>query len=160
MISYVSGTRAQELNQQRGQGPLQRAEGWCVEFLVTILRGHQTCPAIGSNPGVRDETRITLLVDPRKATKGRRMSKKTRKKSSTKPSKTIVKKATQKATTAKASRGGSKAPAKKPAARAGKAVAKKSGKPANRASAKASHTPASKPLKSEQSVSPKFAIER
>jgi peroxiredoxin Q/BCP len=87
------------------------------------------------------------------------MSKKTRKKSSTKPSKTIAKKAAQKATTAKAGRGGSKAPAKKPAAKAGKAVAKKSGKPATSASAKASHTPASKPLKSEQSASPKLAME-
>ncbi|MEH2569460.1 peroxiredoxin [Bradyrhizobium sp. AZCC 2289] len=90
------------------------------------------------------------------------MSKKTRKKSSTKPSKTIARKAAQKATTAKAGRGGSKAPAKpakKPAAKAGKAVAKKSGKPANSASAKASHTPASKPLKSEQSASPNLAVE-
>ena len=60
----------------------RRADGCCVEFLVTILRGHQTCPAAGANPTVKGETRNTLMVDLRKATKGRRMSKKTRKKSS------------------------------------------------------------------------------
>jgi hypothetical protein len=60
----------------------RRADGGSVEFLVTILPGHQTCPAAGANPTVKGETRNTLMVDLRKATKGRRMSKKTRKKSS------------------------------------------------------------------------------
>ena len=60
----------------------RRADGCSVEFLVTILRGHQTCPSAGANPTVKGETRNTLMVELRKATKGRRMSKKTRKKSS------------------------------------------------------------------------------
>src|SRR6266567_3099350 len=77
-INTVTRGGTQGINQTG----LQRADGWCVEFLVTILRGHQTCPAAGANPASRDETRNTLLVDPPKATKGRRMSKKTRKKSS------------------------------------------------------------------------------
>jgi thioredoxin-dependent peroxiredoxin len=88
------------------------------------------------------------------------MSKKTRKKSSKKPSPAPAKKAAQKAITAKAARGASKAPAKKPAAKAGKAIAKKSAEAAKSAkspSAKASHKPALKPLKSEQLPSPKSA---
>src|ERR1700737_747082 len=74
-INTVTRGRAQELY-QLNRGPIQRADGWCVELLVTILRGHQTCPAVGANPTVRDKTRNTLMVDPPKATKGRRMSKK------------------------------------------------------------------------------------
>jgi hypothetical protein len=81
------------------------------------------------------------------------MSKKTRKKSS----KTVAKKTAQKAPTAKPARDSAKAPAKKPAAKAGKAVAKKSAKTTQSASAKASHKPTSKPLKSDQSASPKSA---
>ena len=60
---------------------IQRADGWCVEFLVTILRGHQICPAAGRIRRGQDKTRNTSMIDPLKATKGRRMSKKTRKKS-------------------------------------------------------------------------------
>jgi peroxiredoxin Q/BCP len=82
------------------------------------------------------------------------MSKKTRKKSS----KTVAKKTAQKAPTAKPARDSAKAPAKKPAAKAGKAVAKKSAKTTQSASAKASHKPTSKPLKSDQSASPKSAL--
>ena len=59
---------------------IQRADGWCVEFLVTLLRGHQICPAAGSIRACQDTTRNSLMIDPPKATKGRRMSKKTRKK--------------------------------------------------------------------------------
>ena len=80
-INTVTRDRAQGLI----GGPRQRADGWCVEFLVTILRGHQTCPAAGANPTMRDKIRNTLMIEPRKATKGRRMSKKTRKKSSKAP---------------------------------------------------------------------------
>jgi thioredoxin-dependent peroxiredoxin len=79
------------------------------------------------------------------------MSKKTRKKSS----KTVAKKTARKATTAKAARGSARAALKRPAAKAGKAVAKKSAKTTQSASVKASHKPASKPLKSDQSDSPK-----
>src|SRR5207249_687446 len=120
----------QELN----QGPIQRADGSCVEFLVTIPGGHQTCPAVGANPTVRDNTRNTLLVDPRKATKGRRMSKKTRKKSSKTTAKTTAGTTAKKPTAAKAARGSSKALAKTKAAKAGKAVAKKPGNPTKSAS--------------------------
>src|SRR6476660_766306 len=81
-INTVTRGQAQGLNGELNQTGLQRADGWCFEFLVTILRGHQTCPATGANPAARDKTRNTLLVEPPKATKGRRMSKKTRKKSS------------------------------------------------------------------------------
>jgi peroxiredoxin Q/BCP len=87
------------------------------------------------------------------------MSKKTRKKSSTKPRKKPV----EKSAAAKAARGGSggkpktararKAKVKKPA-RSGKAIVKKSGKAAKSDSAKESHKPASKQLKSNQSSAP------
>jgi peroxiredoxin Q/BCP len=104
------------------------------------------------------------MVDPLKATKGRRMSKKTRKKSSKTlaskrlAGKTPAKKTTaKKATTAKVARGGAKPAVKTPTAKAAKAVAKKSGKAAESTSAKASHKPAPKPLKSTQSPAPKAA---
>jgi thioredoxin-dependent peroxiredoxin len=78
------------------------------------------------------------MIDPPKATKGRRMSKKTRKKS-------------PKTATGKAARAGSGTSAKTAVAKARKASAakpgKKSGKPAGGASAKASHETPSKPLK-------------
>jgi peroxiredoxin Q/BCP len=106
------------------------------------------------NPALGDETRNTLLVDLPKATKGRRMSKKTRKKSSKGSSKNSA----RKATTAKAPRGGAKTSLKTPAAKPRKAVAKKpdkSDKPAKTAVVQASHKPASKPLKSKPSAVPK-----
>jgi peroxiredoxin Q/BCP len=79
------------------------------------------------------------MIDPPKATKGRRMSKKTRKKSP-KPS------------SAKVARAQSKPPAKKPPSKAGRAKADKPGKnvtkqPRNAAS-ETSHKAPSKPLKS------------
>jgi peroxiredoxin Q/BCP len=70
------------------------------------------------------------MIDPPKATKGRRMSKKTRKKSSKTPP-------------GKAARAKSVTSAKTPLAKTRKATARKSGK----ASAKASHKAPSKPLK-------------
>jgi len=120
-INTVTRGRAQGLI----GGPRKRADGWCVEFLVTILRGHQTCPAAGANPAARDETRNTLLVDPPKATKGRRMSKKTRKKSSKAPPGKSGRTSAAKPSAAKTARG-SKASVKKPAAK--KAAPKKKGK--------------------------------
>jgi thioredoxin-dependent peroxiredoxin len=78
------------------------------------------------------------MIDPPKATKGRRMSKKTRTKS-------------PKTATGKAARAGSGTSAKTAVAKARKASSaksgKKSGKPAGGASAKASHKTPSKPLK-------------
>src|SRR4029079_8768232 len=137
-INTVTRRRTQGINQTG----LQRADGWCVEFLVNILRGHQTCTAAGVNTALQAETRTTLLVDPAKATKGRRMSKKTRKKSSKGSSTNSA----PKAAAAKAARAGAKASVKTPAAKARKAVAKKAGKAAKTIVAKASHEPASKPL--------------
>jgi peroxiredoxin Q/BCP len=117
---------------------IQRADGWCVEFLVTILRGHQTCPVAGVIPAREDNTRNTPMIDPPKATKGRRMSKKTRKKSPKAPSR-------------KATRPRSVASAKKPPSKTGRATANKSGKKATRqpgrATPEASHKAASKQLK-------------
>jgi thioredoxin-dependent peroxiredoxin len=82
------------------------------------------------------------MIDPPKATKGRRMSKKTRKKSP----KTSLKKAT---------RAQSKISAKTPVAKTRKAAAKKSGKKADKQpgnpAAKASHKAPSKKLKSSGS---------
>jgi peroxiredoxin Q/BCP len=79
------------------------------------------------------------MIDPPKATKGRRMSKKTRKKSPKTPS-------------AKATRAPSKSSAKTPAAKTRKTTAKKSTKTANKrlgnAAAQASHKAPSKKLKS------------
>jgi thioredoxin-dependent peroxiredoxin len=79
------------------------------------------------------------MIDPPKATKGRRMSKKTRKKSPKTPAR-------------KAARPPSRAPAKKPAAKTAKAAGKKSSKsaakPPAKTSAKESHKAPSKPLKS------------
>ncbi|MET4032380.1 peroxiredoxin Q/BCP [Bradyrhizobium sp. RT4a] len=89
---------------------VQRAVGWCVEFLVTIPRRRQTCPDEGDS-GTPDESCNTALVDPPKATKGRRMSKKSRKKSSKTPSgiatakkKTPTKRATTQTKSAKTQR--------------------------------------------------------
>jgi peroxiredoxin Q/BCP len=79
------------------------------------------------------------MIDPPKATKGRRMSKKTRKKSPKTPS-------------GKATRAPSKSSAKTPAAKTRKTTAKKSAKTANKrlgnAAARASHKAPSKTLKS------------
>jgi peroxiredoxin Q/BCP len=95
------------------------------------------------------------MVDPPKATKGRRMSKKTRKKSPKKSPKKASKVTTGKAAAAKPARASSKLPAKKTAAKTAKTVARKSVKTVKSASAKDSHKPASKPLKSKPSDSPK-----
>jgi peroxiredoxin Q/BCP len=79
------------------------------------------------------------MIDPPKATKGRRMSKKTRKKSLETPAR-------------KAARPPSRSSAKKPAAKTAKAAKKKSSKkaakPPAKASATESHKAPSKPLKS------------
>jgi peroxiredoxin Q/BCP len=84
------------------------------------------------------------MIDPPKATKGRRMSKKTRKKSPKTPA-------------GKVARPRSGASAKKPAAKTAKAAAKKSSKsaakPPAKTSAKESHKAPSKPLKSGTSAS-------
>src|SRR5207248_9038259 len=103
----------------------RRADGDSVEFLVTMLPGHQTCPAADANLTVKGETRNTLMVNLRKATKGRRMSKKTRKKSSKpapKSRKTPARKPTAAKTTRKATRKATRpsdaTSAKKPAAKA------------------------------------------
>jgi thioredoxin-dependent peroxiredoxin len=121
-------------------------DGWCVEFLVTILRGHQTCPAVGVIPARQDKTRNTPMIDPPKATKGRRMSKKTRKKSP-KPS------------SGKAAAARSVTSAKKPPSKTLKATASKSGKNATRQTANAtrgaSHKAPSKQLKSPGATAPK-----
>jgi peroxiredoxin Q/BCP len=78
------------------------------------------------------------MIDPPKATKGRRMSKKTRKKS-------------PKTRAPKAARAGSAASVKSPAAKARKAAPRKpgtkAGKPTGSVVAKASHKAPSKPLK-------------
>ena len=159
-INTVTRGRAQGLIGR----PLQRADGWCVEFLVTILRGHQTCPAAGANPTIRDETRNTLMVDPPKATKGRRMSKKTRKKSSKAAPGKAGRTSAAKPAAAKTARG-SKASVKKPAAkkpamtvgqrRRPRELARNQPQAPKAASAKASHKAASKPLKSNPSAPPK-----
>jgi peroxiredoxin Q/BCP len=92
------------------------------------------------------------MIDPPKATKGRRMSKKTRKKS-------------PKTSSGKASRPRSKTSAKTPAAKTRKAAAKKSGKSADKqlgnAAAPASHKAPSKKLKSAVAgkSTPKVAAE-
>jgi thioredoxin-dependent peroxiredoxin len=82
------------------------------------------------------------MIDPPKATKGRRMSKKTRKKSPKPPS-------------GNATRAASKSSAKTPAAKTRKTTAKKSAKTANKrlgnAAAQASHKAPSKKLKSSPS---------
>jgi peroxiredoxin Q/BCP len=79
------------------------------------------------------------MIDPPKATKGRRMSKKTRKKSPKTPARKVA-------------RPPSRASAKKPAAKTAKAAEKKSSKsaakPPAKTSAKESHKAPSKPLKS------------
>src|SRR5882757_10826519 len=48
---------------------VQRAVGWCVEFLVTILRRRQTCPAEGANPTRRTRAAIPLWLTRRKRRK-------------------------------------------------------------------------------------------
>src|SRR5947209_10488484 len=93
-----------------------------AESVVTILQGRQICPA----RAVRRRTRNTAMIDPLKATKGRRMSKKTRKKSS----KTLSTKAP-------------KTSAKKSGAAASRTAAKTSAKKAVKKPATASHKPAS-----------------
>ena len=149
-----------------------RADGWCVEFLVTILRGHQICPAAGSNPTAQDVTRNTLLIEPRKATKGRRMSKKTRKKSAKKSLPQSSK------TSAAKARHGEACPHRRQSAgqsscqskgqsrhddrqkitqtsQTGRCAAKPPAAKAKTAVAKESHKPASKPLKCQIPASAK-----
>jgi peroxiredoxin Q/BCP len=86
------------------------------------------------------------MIDPPKATKGRRMSKKTRKKSPKTPPLKAVR-----AKSGKSAKTSTKTSAKKPSAKTSKAAAKKSGKAARKppgpASAKASHKAPSKPLR-------------
>src|SRR6478672_6162806 len=117
---------------------MQRADGLCVEFLVSILRARQACPAAGSNPAWRDRTRNTPMIDPPKATKGRRMSKKTRKKS-------------PKPAPGKAARADSATSAKKPPSKMRRATSGKSGKkaakPTAAATGGASHKAPSKQLR-------------
>ena len=43
--------------------------GWCVEFLVTILRRRQNCPAEGANPAHRTRAAIPLWLTRRKRRK-------------------------------------------------------------------------------------------
>jgi peroxiredoxin Q/BCP len=85
------------------------------------------------------------MIDPPKATKGRRMSKKTRKKS-------------PKASSSKPARAPSKASAKSPPSKTRRATAAKSGgnanKPVANAPARASHKASSKPLKFERPEAP------
>lgn len=64
---------------------VQRAVGWCVET-CNHIPAPSDLPSQGRESGVPDEGCNTALVDPRKASKGRRMSKKSRKKSSKTPS--------------------------------------------------------------------------
>jgi peroxiredoxin Q/BCP len=86
------------------------------------------------------------MIDPPKATKGRRMSKKTRKKSSKPPA-------------GKATRTGSVTAVKTPAAKVRKAASgkpgKKAGKPAGSAAPRASHKAPSKPLKPPGRAAPR-----
>jgi peroxiredoxin Q/BCP len=118
---------------------------------------------------VKGKTRNTLMVDLRKATKGRRMSKKTRKKSSKpapKSRETLARKPSAAKATRKATSRSVTTSAKKPAAKvagkaaksAGKATAKQPDKTAKTAKAappaKASHKPPSKSLKSNLSSTP------
>jgi peroxiredoxin Q/BCP len=97
-------------------------------------------------PASQDKTRNTPMIDPPKATKGRRMSKKTRKKSP-KPS------------PGKAAGARSVTSAKKPRSKTLKATAKKSGKNATRqianATTGASHKAPSKQLKSPGATAPR-----
>jgi peroxiredoxin Q/BCP len=94
---------------------------------------------------LQGKTRNNPMIDPPKATKGRRMSKKSRKKS---PKPASGKKAPARSKTA----------AKKPASKTRAATAKKSGKKTNKqtskqigsASSKTSHKAPSKPLKSSE----------
>src|SRR5207249_2427788 len=117
---------------------IQRGDGWCVEFLVTILRGHQTCPAAGSVPACLDRAPQYRMIDPPKATKGRRMSKKTRKKSPNTSSGKPVR---------GQSIGSAKTAASKIRRAAASKVDNKAGKRAHNASPKASHKAPSKQLK-------------
>jgi thioredoxin-dependent peroxiredoxin len=91
---------------------------------------------------VQDKTRNTLLVEPLKATKGRRMSKKTRKKSP----KTSGKSAAAKSASVRSPRAAN--PRASKTGKTGASTSKKATVPsANKASGKASRTSASKPLK-------------
>jgi len=130
---------------------MQRADGWCVEFLVSLFRGQQTHLTVCSIPACLN----TPMIDPRKATKGRRMSKKTRKKSS--------KPAAGKAIRARSARPAKAAPLKARKATATKSGETKSGKNTKTSrtgnpTAKASHKAPSKKLNSpEKSDSPAIA---
>jgi thioredoxin-dependent peroxiredoxin len=86
------------------------------------------------------------MIDPSKATKGRRMSKKTRKKSP----KTSAAKVTAKATRARPANATKKPAAKTRRAAPGKPAAKKAGKRLADATPKASHRAPSKPLRSPE----------
>jgi peroxiredoxin Q/BCP len=89
------------------------------------------------------------MIDPPKATKGRRMSKKTRKKSPKTPVRKVA-------------RAPSRTSAKKPAAKTGKLAAKKSSQSAAKlpvkTAAKESHKAPSKPLKSDASTAGKSGL--
>src|SRR3954466_11175519 len=100
--------------------------GGRAESVVTILQGRQICPARQFRRG----TRNSAMIDPLKATKGRRMSKKTRKKSP----KTLSRKAPKTA-------------AKKSGTGAGRTAAKTPAKKTLKKPATASHNAASKKLK-------------
>jgi peroxiredoxin Q/BCP len=124
--------------------------------------GSSNLPSGRANPTVRGETRNTLMVDLRKATKGRRMSKKTRKKSSGQPQsrKTPARnhprprlhpKAHCRSDTTSAKKACRASPASRPN-QSPRGPSKHRPKPLR---PKASHKPPSKPLKSNLSAPPK-----
>jgi thioredoxin-dependent peroxiredoxin len=91
------------------------------------------------------------LIDPPKATKGRRMSKKTRKKTSKTASKTISSKAAGKASKT--------TPGKSSRTSPGKVSRAQSAKPAKKAAAKGRPQPSKKPVKAGKGASPKAALQ-
>ena len=124
----------------RPNGPFRRADGWRVEFVLSILPADQTLPAVG----LILDCFNTPMIDPRKATKGRRMSKKTRKKS-------------PKSSIGRTTRAQPAASAKRPRSKSRKAPASNPGKNAkNRQPGsvvlEASHKPPSKALKLSSSA--------
>jgi peroxiredoxin Q/BCP len=115
------------------------------------------------------------MIDPLKATKGRRMSKKTRKKSSQTPSTKAAKTSAKKSGTgvgARAAKTPAKKPVKKPATASHEAASKKLKAPAPPATAKPApekrsvekprdtNVAASKPLASEGAKAPAFQLPR
>jgi thioredoxin-dependent peroxiredoxin len=107
-------------------------------------------PSSRIDSGSPGDDRNTPMIDPPKATKGRRMSKKTRKKSPKK---------SRKMASGKAARAPSATSAKTQPSKTRRATAKKSGKDANKqtanASPKASHKAPSKQLKAGSATAPK-----